>query len=126
MAEDSRSGKARSGKTTTRPPLPALDLAERDLRLDRLWARMRAQGFAALVLTPEPNFRYVTNFRSATWITTTRPRYAILPLDLPPIAIVPGSNVIVTRSSGWVDDIRTWPAPQPEDEGISLVLEALR
>ena len=121
MAQDSQSRQA-----SARSPLAPLDIAERDLRLDRLWARMHEHGFAALVLTSEPNFRYVTNFRSATWITTTRPRYAILPLDRVPIAVVPASNAIATRSSGWIDDIRLWPAPRPEDEGISLVLEALR
>jgi len=97
------------GRTATaRAPLAPLDIAERDRRLDRLWARMHDQGFAALVLTSEPNFRHVTNFRSATWITTTRPRYAILPLDCLPIAIVPAGNAIVTKASGWVDSRRCY------------------
>jgi Xaa-Pro aminopeptidase len=105
---------------------PAFDQAERDRRLERLWAQMRWREVSALVLTSEPNFRYVANFRSPTWITTTRPRYVVLAVDALPIAIVPASNVPATRASGWIEDIRDWPAPRPQDEGISLVLEALR
>jgi Xaa-Pro aminopeptidase len=112
--------------TATPAGLPPLDLAERDLRLDRLWRRMRELEFSALVLTSEPNFRYVMNFRSPTWVTTTRPRYLVVPLDDLPTAIVPSSNAVVARLSGWVSDIKFWPAPRPDDEGISLLLECLR
>ena len=108
------------------PPLHPMGTSERDWRLERLWMHMNESGIAALVLTSEPNFRYVTNFRSPTWVTTTRPRFAIVPLDALPIIVAPASNAVVAQSSGWIEDVRLWPAPRPQDDGISLVVEAMR
>ena len=25
----------------------------------------------------------------------------------------------------WIDDVRTWPSPQPEDDGVSLLVRCL-
>jgi Xaa-Pro dipeptidase len=30
------------------------------------------------------------------------------------------------RQTSWIGDVRTWPAPQPMDDGISLLVDALR
>jgi Xaa-Pro aminopeptidase len=101
------------------------DLSERDARLQRIWRRMHEEGIAALVLTSEPNFRYVADFRSPTWVSVTRPRYAVVPLDGLPMLIVPESNRVLAGASGWAGEVRTWQAPRPADDGVSLLADAL-
>jgi len=86
---------------------------------------MRERGISALVLTSAPNVRYVVNFRSPTWESLTRPRYAVVPLDRLPILIVPESNRVLAGASGWAGEVRTWPAPCPADDGVSLLAETL-
>ena len=59
--------------------------------------RMGALGLDCLFLTSEKNIRYLTGFHTQIWISPTRPRYVILPLDGEPVAIVPITDV---RDSG--------------------------
>src|SRR5262245_65602750 len=77
-----------------------------------------------LVLTSPPNVRYVSGFDTQFWESPTRPWCVVLPRDGAPIAIVPeigAPGMAVT----WVRDIRTWPAPRPADDGVSLLTAAL-
>jgi Xaa-Pro aminopeptidase len=52
--------------------------------------------------------------------------FLVLSLTREPIAIIPTGSLVVMRLTSWVTDIRTWPAPQPDDDGVSLVADALR
>jgi Xaa-Pro aminopeptidase len=83
-------------------------------------------GIDCLFLTSEKNIRYLTGFHSQTWVSPTRPRYVLLPVEGEPVAIVPASNVPGIRATTWLADVRAWPAPRPADDGVSLVVEALR
>jgi Xaa-Pro aminopeptidase len=87
---------------------------------------MRAQGLDALFLTSEKNIRYLTGFHTQIWVSPTRPRYVLLPLEGAPVAIVPEGNAPGFRATSWISDVWTWPAPRPADDGVSLVLEAVR
>ena len=100
--------------------------AEHEGRWERGRRLMRAAELDALLLTSEANFRYVTGFHSQTWQSPTRPRYVVLPLDGAPVAVVPQSNLQGMRAADVVGDVRTWPAPRPEDDGVTLVAEALK
>jgi Xaa-Pro aminopeptidase len=42
-----------------------------------------------------------------------------------PVAIIPEIGAALMRTT-WLTDIRTWPAPRPGDDGVSLLAEALR
>ena len=95
-------------------------------RIEGARRRMAELGIICLFLTSENNFRYFTGFHSQTWVSVTRPRYAILPRDSEPVAVVPTSNVPGFRTMSWIADVRSWPAPRPSDDGISLVIDALR
>jgi len=95
-------------------------------RLSAVRQRMAATGVDCLFLTSEKNIRYFTGFSSQIWISPTRPRYVLLPLTAEPIAIVPSSQAPGFAAATWITDIRSWPAPRPADDGISLVVEALR
>jgi Xaa-Pro aminopeptidase len=88
--------------------------------------RMAALGLDALFLTGEKNIRYLTGFHTQIWVSPTRPRYVVLPLEGEPVAIAPVTNVPGFRTTTWLTDIRAWPAPRPADDGVSLVVDALR
>ncbi len=86
---------------------------------------MKAAGFDALLLTNEPEFRYFSGFLSQFWHSPTRPWFLILPLSGKPIAVVPSIGASAL-SKTWLEDIRTWSSPCPEDEGITLLTDTLR
>ncbi len=106
-------------------PMEQFSSLEFERRVERARAEMTAARLDALLITSEANFRYFTGFDSQTWISPTRPRYFVLPRCAPPVAIVPASNLSGMRATSWIPDVRTWQAPNPSDDGISLVASAL-
>lgn len=98
--------------------------AEFEQRLARAQQQMAAQQLDAILLTTEPEVRYFTGFQTQFWESPTRPWYTILPLTGKPIAVIPEIGAAGMRAT-WVEDIRTWPSPRPQDDGISLVAAAL-
>jgi hypothetical protein len=48
----------------------------------------------------------------------------IVPASGKPIGIVPEIGESEFKKT-WLDDIKTWPSPRPEDEGISIVKSTL-
>lgn len=97
---------------------------EFETRLIRAQEIIRAHGFDALLLTSPPNVRYFTGFDSQFWESPTRPWFVVVPLAGTPIAVIPeigGPEMAAT----WIEDIRTWPAPVPDDDGISLLRSTL-
>src|SRR5262245_64198960 len=95
-------------------------------RVDATRRRMAEAGIDCLFLTSEKNIRYLTGFHSQTWVSPTRPRYVLLPVEGEPVAVVPSSNEAGIRATTWLTDVRTWPAPRPADDGVSLVIDAVR
>lgn len=87
---------------------------------------MAAERLDALLITWDRNIRYFTGFYTQGWINPSRPRYFLLPLEGEPVAIVPSGQAIGFRQTSWVTDIRTWPAPRPQDDGFSLIVDAIR
>jgi Xaa-Pro dipeptidase len=106
-------------------PMEPFSTLEFEQRVERARAAMTASRLDGLLITSEANFRYFTGFDSQTWISPTRPRYFVLPRNAPPVAIVPASNLAGMRATSWISDVRTWQAPNPSDDGISLVASAL-
>jgi Xaa-Pro aminopeptidase len=106
-------------------PPRGFTLSEFEDRMDRMQKMMRDGGFDAVLLTTEPNVRYFTGFQTQFWESPTRPWFVVLPSSGKPIAIIPEIGVAGMRST-WVEDIRTWPAPRPEDDGISLLSACLK
>ena len=73
-----------------------------------------------LLLTTPQNIRYFTGYDSQFWESPTRPWFVIVPLSGKPIAIVPEIGESEFKKT-WLDEIKTWPSPRPEDEGVSLL-----
>ncbi|MGY2747620.1 M24 family metallopeptidase [Arthrobacter sp. UYCu723] len=111
------------------PPLTAprrgFDDNEFESRLVRAQHLMAEAGLDALFLTTEPEFRYFTGFLTQFWQSPTRPWFLLVPANGRPTAVVPGIGYPPIAQT-WIDDIRSWTSPQPEDEGVSLLAETMR
>ncbi len=99
--------------------------AEYQARTERCQAMMADQGMTALLVCTEPEVRYFTGFHTPFWQSPTRPWFVVVPAAGKPIAVIPSIGG-PSMSDTWIDDIRTWSSPQPEDDGISLLTECLR
>ncbi|WP_281178068.1 M24 family metallopeptidase [Aestuariivita boseongensis] len=99
--------------------------AEYEARTARAQAEMARQGFDALLLTTEPEVRYFTGFLTRFWESPTRPWFVIVPRQGRPVAVIPSIGAPL-MARGWVTDIRTWRAPDLEDDGITLLVATLR
>lgn len=104
------------------PDFPA---AEFEARTVRAQAAMQAAGFDALFFCTEAEIRYFTGFRTLFWQSPTRPWFLIVPADGKPVAVIPEIGAALMRSC-WFDDIRTWSSPAETDDGVSLLVDALR
>jgi len=98
---------------------------EFEARVARAQSEMTKAGLAALLLTTEPEFRYFTGFLTRFWESPSRPWFLIVPASGRPVAVVPSIGAALLGQS-WIDDIRTWAAPDPQDDGVTLLADALR
>jgi Xaa-Pro aminopeptidase len=109
----------------TRPPSRGFTESEFEARSERAQRMMRDLEVDAMLLTTEPHVRYFSGFLTQFWHSPTRPWFLLLPLTGKPIAIIPTIGVAGMQLT-WIDDIRSWSSPQPQDDGISLLLAAIR
>ncbi len=98
--------------------------AEFETRLARAQRMMFAQGLDAILLTSEPEIRYFSGFQTLFWQSPTRPWFLLLPCDGEPVAVIPEIGAALMRQT-WVRDVRTWSAPAPENDGLSLLTALL-
>jgi Xaa-Pro aminopeptidase len=105
-------------------PARGFPRAEFEHRAERARALMTAHELDGLLVTSEQHVRYFTGFDSQFWASPTRPWFVVVPRVGDPIAVIPEIGGPVMAKT-WVDDIRTWPAPVPEDDGVSLLCDAL-
>ena len=106
------------------PPERGFDVAEFAARTGRAQALMAADGIAGLLLMSEPEVRYFTGFNTLFWQSPTRPWFVFVPATGKPVAVIPEIGAPLMKR-GWLDDIRTWSAPAPTDDGVSLLVELL-
>ena len=93
-------------------------------RTQRAQTLMGAAGLSALLLTTEPEVRYFTGYLTRFWESPTRPWFLIVPASGKPIAVIPSIGADLMGQT-WIDDIRTWSAPDLHDDGVSLLADAL-
>ncbi|WP_170329902.1 M24 family metallopeptidase [Ruegeria arenilitoris] len=93
-------------------------------RTERAQRRMEQAGLSALLLTTEPEVRYFTGYLTRFWESPTRPWFLILPAAGKPIAVIPSIGAALMAQT-WVDDVRTWSAPDLSNDGVSLLADTL-
>lgn len=85
---------------------------------------MAERDLSAVLLTAETQIRYFTGFLTRFWESPSRPWFLILPAAGKPVAVIPSIGAALMGAT-WIDDIRTWSAPNLEDDGVSLLTETL-
>ena len=105
-------------------PARGFAVNEFEARLNKAQANMAKEGLAGLLLMTEPEVRYFSGFQTLFWQSPTRPWFLFVPAQGKPVAVIPEIGAELMRQS-WVDDIRTWSAPAPHDDGVSLLTELL-
>jgi len=105
-------------------PKRGFPVAEFETRTRKAQALMAETGLLGILLMTEPDVRYFSGFQTLFWQSPTRPWFLFVPADGKPVAIIPEIGAALMRQS-WLDDIRTWSAPAPHDDGISLLNELL-
>ena len=93
-------------------------------RVTRLQAGMASAGIGALWLTSPADVFYVTGFLTRFWESPARPWFIIVPATGAPVAVIPSIGAHLMGRT-WIEDIRTWDAPDPVDDGISLLADTL-
>lgn len=106
-------------------PVRGFPVAEFEARLARAQAGMAKTGLDGLLLTTEPEIRYFTGFLTRFWLSPTRPWFVLVPAAGKPVAVVPSIGRECFEAT-WLDDLRCWDSPQPHDEGVTLLAEAIR
>jgi Xaa-Pro dipeptidase len=100
-------------------------IKEFEIRLEKLQVIMKTHEIDAILITTEENFHYFSGINSKFWASPTRPLYMILPaIGNSPIVVIP-DLLVSAMTKTWVKEIYSWPAPQPDDDGISLLYEKL-
>jgi len=95
------------------------DLEYQD-RLRKVQAAMAGDGIGIILLTSEHDIRYFSGFLTQFWQSPTRPWFLLVPADGKPVAVIPQIGAECMGKT-WVEDIRTWPSPHPDDDGVSLL-----
>ncbi len=98
--------------------------AEFEARTMAAQAMMAQQGLDALLLTTEADVRYFTGYLTRFWESPSRPWFLVLPAQGKPIAVIPSIGAPLMGQT-WLDDIRTWRAPDVLDDGVSLLVDTL-
>ena len=98
--------------------------AEYRHRLSRAQTMMEKAGLACLLLSTEPEVRYFTGYLTRFWESPARPWFLIVPAVGDPIAVIPSIGVAL-MSRSWIKDIRSWRSPDLQDDGVSLLRDAL-
>lgn len=98
---------------------------EYESRLTKAQELMSQAGLDALLLTTEQELYYFSGYQTRFWQSPCRPWFMVVPVTGAPIAVIPSiGGPLMARS--WVNDIRTWRAPDLQDDGVSLLADTLR
>lgn len=102
--------------------VPKFTRKEFEQRVERACRLMTREKLDGLLVTSEANVEYLSGFTTQfAWNTPTRPWYFVLPRIGQAAGIIPEIGITNWRATSWVNDIRTWPSPCPENEGLDLL-----
>lgn len=99
-------------------------VSEFEARTEKAQALMAKAGLAGLLFMSEAEVRYFSGFQTLFWQSPTRPWFLFIPASGKPVAVIPEIGAALMRQT-WLEDIRTWSAPSPDDDGISLLSDLL-
>jgi len=94
-------------------------------RISKLQNEMQDSNIDIVIITSPHNFRYFTGLDSYFWESPTRPWFLIVSQSKDPFAIIPSIGETALKKT-WIKNIETWPSPQPNDEGISVLKNSIK
>ena len=97
---------------------------EFEQRLEKAQRLMSEKDLDVVLFCTEAEVRYFTGFLTQFWQSPTRPWFLCLPREGNPVAVIPEIGADCMERT-WIEDIRTWSSPHPDDDGISLLQETL-
>ncbi|GBF28473.1 hypothetical protein MnTg03_00032 [bacterium MnTg03] len=106
-------------------PQRGFQQSEFENRTARAQVMMSELNIDSMLLTTESNVRYFSGFFTQFWLSPTRPWFLLVPLEGKPIAVIPTIGVVGMLDT-WIDDVRSWTSPQPDDDGISLLTSTIQ
>ena len=108
--------------------LRGVPVVELEKRLAHTQDLMEKDQLDCILLTTEQDVYYFTGLATRFWNSPTRPFFLIIPSRSykRPIAVIP-SVFPSFGTASWLgpENIRSWPAPQPGDDGVSLLSQTL-
>lgn len=105
-------------------PHRGFDENEYKARTHGIQIGMAKHGLDGLLFCSEAEVRYFSGFHTPFWQSPTRPWFLFIPAQGKPIAIIPEIGASLMRTT-WIKDIRSWSAPYPADDGVSLLRDLL-
>ena len=106
-------------------PKRGFETAEYENRLSKIQKLMFDAKMDAILLTTQVDIEYYTGFKSQFFQSPTRPWFVLIPSTGKPKAIIPTIGESGMKET-WIDDIQTWMSPNPDDDGISLLLASIK
>lgn len=105
-------------------PSRGFSVSEIKQRWHNLQTRMRADNLDALMLTTEPDVRYVSGYLTPFWQSPTRTWTVILPAIGDPIAVIAtiGEPLMSTTP---INNIVTYSSPNPADDARNTLVSVL-
>jgi len=94
-------------------------------RVIKLQRKMQESNTDLVLITSPHNFRYFTGLDSYFWESPTRPWFLLISQAYDPIAIIPSIGETALKKT-WIENIKTWISPQPEDEGVSALTDCIK
>ena len=104
--------------------MKGFDIKEYKERVAKATQLMTQKNLDILLITSPQNFRYFTGLNSYFWESPTRPWFLLLSINNDPLAIVPSIGKTALQNT-WIKNIQTWQSPNPNDEGISSLQDAI-
>lgn len=95
-------------------------------RVERARALMTELRLDAIMVNSEKNVEYFSGYASDLWASPTRPFYFVLPRVGEPIAVLPQGADVAWLNSSWAERMTTWPAPRPENEGVTELASEIK
>ncbi len=105
-------------------PTRGFESVEYQRRCTALQEQMAGADLHAVLFCSEAELRYFTGYATQFWQSPTRPWFVLIPATGRPVAVIPSIGEALMATC-YVGDILTWPAPQPGDEGISLLADTI-
>ena len=100
------------------------DIKEFKERVVKARILMEKHNLEILLITSPHNFRYFSGFDSYFWESPSRPWFLLLSLNNDPIAVIPSIGETALQKT-WIKNIKTWQSPNPDDEGVSTLQDAI-